>query len=150
MYIRDDIRMEAGVTDRPHIVLPMETTHALDIQHDRLPIRRPGQPITLPAETIDLTTREFQRRGHTIRRPRDRPILISPSLIFPSPAHFPTIRAGLIRIGRKWRRIDLLNLLSPSRKIGPLIPPARIGPLPSRPIVQQTRPEASRRTIAAR
>ena len=55
---------------------------------------------TVAVESIVRTTPEFRRRGHTTGIPQGRPIPMSQSQISPTPAHFPTIRAGPIRAGK--------------------------------------------------
>src|ERR1700691_6577343 len=57
---------------RPDVAHPMEIIRGLDIQRDRLLIRRTGQTglPTAAVEPIVLTTREFRRRRLTTRIPR--------------------------------------------------------------------------------
>ena len=136
-----------GGTGRPHIARPMETIRARAIHHDRRLIQPPGPP-TVAADTTVLTIRRSQRPGRMTRITRDLPIPISPNPVFRRLVRFQTMRAGLTRARMRSRRIDPISLRILSLELGPRILSPKIGPLTSRPIVQRTRPEASRRTTA--
>src|SRR5208282_4955971 len=122
----------------------------LDIAHQprdaqatlqRCRILTTSHPPAALARSTARTTAQFRQRGLTTPQLRGRPIPISPNPISPSRVHFPTMRAGPIWARKRLRRIGLISLLIPSLQIGP--------PRPSLPIVQRTRPEASRKTKAA-